>query len=204
MPATLYLSCPVPHSRGGPEDIPLRRFFPSSGSSFHCEGTLDQEGKTHKLRETHMDQQETLEQLQQLALKRSKPFCYSCYKDAPSGRCTKCGSDDLMRLLPEVGCEYGTDWIIEHILKNEIEPVDMDQAFEDFVRECYPETTKVGWMEFDTVTLMKEMDPVSWRCAQSDWESEQTEEENRFYYSSTGEYYCLSAITDLFDCSRLL
>jgi hypothetical protein len=87
MPATSYLSWPVPHSRSGPEDIPLRRFFPSSGSSFHCEGTLDQEGKTHKLREMHMDQLEILEQLKQLALKRSKPFCYSCYEEAPSGRC---------------------------------------------------------------------------------------------------------------------
>ncbi|MEN9722513.1 MAG: hypothetical protein RJB38_499 [Pseudomonadota bacterium] len=30
-----------------------------------------------------MEQQEILEQLKQLALKRSQPFCYSCY-DVPS------------------------------------------------------------------------------------------------------------------------
>ena len=127
-----------------------------------------------------MDQQEILKQLKQLALKRSQPFCYSCYEVAPSGPCKKCGSDDLMRLLPEVGCEYGTDWIVDHILKTELEPIDMDQAFEDFVRECYPENTKVGWMEFDTVTLMKEMDPIGWRCAQSDWESSELQELDQY------------------------
>ena len=45
--------------------------------------------------------------LEQLALKRSFPFCYSCYERAPSGRCKTCGSDDLMRELAGEGCEYG-------------------------------------------------------------------------------------------------
>ncbi len=136
-----------------------------------------------------MNNQEILEQLQSLAFKRSIPFCYNCYGKAPSRFCTKCGSDDLMRLLPEVGCEYGTDWIIEHILKTELEPVDMDQAFEDFVRDCYPETTKVGWMEFDTATLMKEMDPVGWRCAQNDWESQESNEGTIATFDSGTNYF---------------
>jgi hypothetical protein len=145
-----------------------------------------------------MNQQEILEQLKQLALKRSQPFCYSCYEVAPSGHCKKCGSDDLMRLLPEVGCEYGTDWIVEHILKSELEPIDMDQAFEDFVRECYPETTKVGWMESDTVTLMKEMDPISWKCAQSDWECSEIHDHDQYTQFHQGPTYLTADLKHLF------
>jgi len=50
---------------------------------------------------------EIFEQLKELAFKRSIPFCYSCYIEAPTGCCKVCGSDDLMRLVPGVGCEYG-------------------------------------------------------------------------------------------------
>ena len=78
--------------------------------------------------------------LHQLALKRSMPFCYSCYKVAPSGCCKTCGSDDLMRLVDGVGCEYGTDWIINHILENELEAIDLEESFEQMIRECYPES----------------------------------------------------------------
>jgi hypothetical protein len=141
-----------------------------------------------------MNNQEIFEQLKSLAFNHSIPFCYSCYEKAPSGCCTKCGSDDLMRLLPEVGCEYGTDWIVEHILKTELEPFDMDQAFEDFVRECYPETSKIGWMEFDTVKLMKEMDPISWRCAQVDFESQAESEKNAVSFDAGFTFYSTAHI----------
>lgn len=104
-------------------------------------------------------------QLEKLAFKRSKPFCYSCYEEAPTGCCQHCGSDDLMRLMPEVGCEYGTDWIIEQILKTELIVANLEESFEQSIRDCYSETTKVAWCEFDTITLLKEQDPISWRCA---------------------------------------
>lgn len=45
--------------------------------------------------------------LNQLALSISMPFCYSDYIECPTGRCPKCGSDDLMRLLTGVGCDWG-------------------------------------------------------------------------------------------------
>jgi hypothetical protein len=44
--------------------------------------------------------------LDQLALKRSVAFCYQCYRQAPTGRCVTCGSDDLMREMAGVGCEW--------------------------------------------------------------------------------------------------
>ena len=79
---------------------------------------------------------EIQQKLEQIALNRSIPFCYGCYKEAPTGCCKTCGSDDLMRLLPEVGCEYGTSWIIKHILETELDAVDLEEAFEESVREC--------------------------------------------------------------------
>jgi hypothetical protein len=63
--------------------------------------------------------------LEELAFKRTIPFCYGCYTEAPSGRCKTCGSDDLMRLMPSVGVEYGTDWVIKQILLEELTPVNV-------------------------------------------------------------------------------
>lgn len=137
--------------------------------------------------------------LTKLAFKRSSPFCYGCYKEAPIGRCNSCGSDDLMRILPGVGCEYGTDWVIRHILNDEIEAANLEEAFEESVRECYPEETKVGWMTFDTVTLMKEQDPISWRCALSEYESEEDSEGNIVSFDGGSTYYNLYDIEKLLD-----
>lgn len=140
---------------------------------------------------------EIQKQLQQLALKRSIPFCYGCYKEAPTGRCNSCGSDDLMRLVPEVGCEYGTDWIIRHILENELETANLDEMFEESVRQCYPEETKVGWMTFDTVTLMKEQDPIGWRCALADYESQEESEGSIISVDGGATYYSTQELSFL-------
>ena len=136
-------------------------------------------------------------QLEKLAFKRSKPFCYSCYEEAPTGCCQYCGSDDLMRLMPEVGCEYGTDWIIEQILKTELIVANLEESFEQSIRDCYSETTKVAWCEFDTITLLKEQDPISWSCALSEYESNEESEGNIISFDSGLSYYNISDIEEL-------
>ncbi len=70
-----------------------------------------------------------------------------------------------MLMLRGSGCEYGTDWVIKELLQESLEAVDLDEAFESFVRESYPDEITVGWMTLDAVSVMKEMDPVSWSCA---------------------------------------
>jgi len=130
-----------------------------------------------------------LEKLEQLAYKRSNPFCLSCYRVAKSGRCNSCGSDDLAREVPSVGCDWGSSWIIEHILKEELNPVGTDEAFEDFVRGCYPETTQVLWGNFDSVQLMKDHDPISWKLARDEWESQEEEEGNIISLDNGSTYY---------------
>mgnify|MGYP001590697104 CR=1 FL=1 len=49
-------------------------------------------------------------------------------------------------------------------------------------RECYPEETKVGWMTFDTVTLMKSQDPISWQIARDEWAPQRAEEDKYCYF----------------------
>jgi hypothetical protein len=142
---------------------------------------------------------EIKKQLEELAYKRSIPFCYSDYLECPTGRCAKCGSDDLMRLVPGVGCEWGIDWVVQHILETELEPVDLEEMFEESVRQIYPETTKVGWMEFDTVTLMKENDPVSWRCALADYESEEFSADNILSFDNGITFYQMNDVTQLIE-----
>ena len=132
---------------------------------------------------------EIKKQLEQIALNKSKPFCYSCYEVAPLGRCDCCGSDDLMRLIPDFGCEYGTDWIIKHILETELESADVEEAFEQSIRNCYPESTKVAWCEFDTVMLLKEQDPISWGCALSEYESNEEFEGNIISFNGSVYYW---------------
>ena len=136
-----------------------------------------------------MDKQEIETKLQQLAFNRSTAFCYSDYIKCPTGRCPKCGSDDLMRITEDDGPEYGTSWVIEEILRKELTSVNLEAAFEESVRECYPEEIKVGWMSFDAVTLMKEQDPVSWRCALVDYESQEESEGNTISFDNGSTYY---------------
>ena len=112
---------------------------------------------------------EIKEKLNKLALLRSKPFCYSCYQSTPSGVCPKCHSDDLMRELPGVGVEYGLGWVVEHIVESELTEIDREQAFEDSLEGLYPETTQIGFIEYDTITAMKELDPVAFELAESEY-----------------------------------
>lgn len=129
------------------------------------------------------------EQLKKLALKRSTAFCYGCYVKAPEGVCPQCHSDDLMRLLEGVGCDYGTSWMIDHILAEELEAVDLEEAFEEMIRSCYPEEVTIGWANFDTAGALKSLDPVGWRCAISDYESEEECEGNIISFDNGSTYY---------------
>ena len=136
-----------------------------------------------------------IERLDKIAFKVTKPFCYGCYSEAPTGRCSACGSDDLMRLLPGVGCEYGTDWVIRELVR-EIEPVDTNERFEESMRECYPETTQIGWLKYDTVSAMKELDPVWWDMAKSEWIDNEESEDMLMTFNFGYSYYAVSDVED--------
>lgn len=137
--------------------------------------------------------------LNELALKRSTPFCYSCYKAAPSGCCKTCGSDDLMRLVDGVGCEYGTDWIIKHILQEELTAIDTDEVFEESICQCYPEETTVGWMKFNTCELMKSQDPISWRIARDEYIDSLEQDEEIISFDGGENYYWMHGLENFLE-----
>lgn len=66
------------------------------------------------------------------------------------------------------------------------------------MRECYSEETTVGWLTFDTVTLLKQNDPVSWRCAVSDFASEEESEGHILSLDGGSNYYWMSDVEALF------
>jgi hypothetical protein len=135
-----------------------------------------------------------VEALTQIAGSKAIPFCYGCYTRAPSGRCATCLSDDLMFELPEVGVEYGTAWLLRECLRAHIDPANTLEAFEQSVAECYPESVKIGWIEYDTVTAIKELDPVSWKMAQDEWIDSEVSDGNLITFDNGSNYFWLSEI----------
>ncbi len=144
-----------------------------------------------------MNNEELYEKLTELAYQKSKPFCYSDYIVCPTVTCPICGSDDLMRHLDGVGVEYGTEWIIKEILQEELTPVDLEDAFAQSVEDIYGSTTTVGWGKFDTVTLLKEQDPITWRCALSEYESNEESDGTIVSFDNGSTYYHTQEVEEL-------
>ena len=147
-----------------------------------------------------MSKKETIyNQLTELAFQESIPFCYSCYIKAPTGRCDNCGSDDLMRLIEDSGCEYGTGWVIEELLKKHLEPVCQEEVFTQMVEDCYPIDTKVGWLELDTIDIIKTMYPLDWELAKDDYIYSLQEDEEILSFDDGSTYFWTSEIEQLIE-----
>lgn len=127
----------------------------------------------------------------------SRPFCYTCYQTAPSGRCAACGSDDLMREVPSVGVGYGLDWVAEHLVDDKLAAVDVDEAFEESVAEIYPETVKIGWIEYDVASAIKELDPVSWNLAKSEWIDSEASDDLLMTFDNGSTYYRVADVEQM-------
>jgi len=137
--------------------------------------------------------------LEAIAFKKSKPFCYSCYKEAPSGRCASCHSDDLMRITDDDGPEFGIEWVVRSLVETNLTKADTESAFEESVSESYPETVKVGWMELDSISVMKSMDPVWWSMAHSEYVDNELADENLITFDNGSTYYLVSDLEQFID-----
>lgn len=142
---------------------------------------------------------EIQEKLEQLAFDRTTPFCYGCYVKAPEAVCPHCHSDDFMRHLEGVCVEWGTDWVIKHILQDELTAIDTDKAFEDSIRGCYPEETIVGWLKLDTVEILKSQDPISWRIAKDEYIDSLEQDEEIITFDGGSNYYWKDDLEQLLD-----
>ena len=145
-----------------------------------------------------MSKRETIyNQLTALAFQVSKPFCYLCYREVKTSHCPKCGTDEFMRIMDGVGCEYGTEWIIEEILRQHLEPVNQEETFESMIEDCYPMETKVGWMDLNTVDVLKTMDEISWDIAKDEYISSLEEDEELISFDNGSTYYWVHDIEEL-------
>ena len=132
--------------------------------------------------------QDITKQLEKIAFQKTTAFCYHCYQKAPIGVCSTCGSDDLMRELEGVGVEWGVEWALEDILRESLEPVNQEEIFESMVEDCYPEETKVGWLNLDTVTLLKEQE-FDWEYAKDDYIYHLTDDEELITFNGRDYYW---------------
>lgn len=137
--------------------------------------------------------------LERLAFNKTIPFCYSCYKDAPKGKCNVCHSDDLMRHLPGVGVEYGTDWIINKILEENLETPCFEELFEQSVDDCYGEEVQIGWLNLNPAQVIKNQDPISWDIAKSEYIDSLVEDEQLVTFDNGGSYYWVYEVEGFLD-----
>ena len=142
---------------------------------------------------------EILKKLENTAQERTIPFCMSCYLKAPQGVCPSCHSDDLAKWMDGVGLDWNLNFAIEYILQEELTPVNVEEAFEDMIRSCYPEETIVGWMKFDTCDLMKSQDPISWKIAREEYIDELESEEEIMSFDNGSIYYRTSDLEELLE-----
>lgn len=137
--------------------------------------------------------------LRTLAKNVSKPFCYSCYEivDTKSGHCKHCGSDDSARIVAGVGVDFGLTWVVDHILKAELESANLESSFEDMMAEVYPESTTVGFCSFNTVDLLKNNDPIAWKIALDEHIDSLEQDESVFTHDNGSTYYWANDVKNL-------
>ena len=133
------------------------------------------------------------EQLTALAFDKTDNFCYCCYKVVKGENCPSCGSDDFMRHLQGVGVEYGTDWVIEHLIKEHCSPIDEEELYEDLLNETC-EKVKIGTLEYEAGYVLKNIDPVAFRCGVSDMLSDEDQ-----YAEIDGQYYHVYDIENMIE-----
>ncbi len=127
-------------------------------------------------------------------MKITDNFCYSCYKVVKSEQCPDCGTDDFMRHLEGVGVEYGTEWVIEHLLNTRLTPVDGEEMYEDLLDECYPEV-RIGSSFFSPSRIIKELDPVCFNMGVTEHLDSLVEDGRLYEYG--GDYYDIDELDDM-------
>ncbi len=57
------------------------------------------------------------------------------------------------------------------------------------MKSCYPETTQVAWASFDTISILKEMDPIAWELARSEWTSTEEADGHLISFDKGSTYF---------------
>ena len=133
------------------------------------------------------------DKLNALAFAVTDNFCYGCYTVVKDDHCPICYSDDFMRHLDGVGVEYGTDWVVEHLIEEHCSPVDAEEQFEELLNETC-ETIKIGSLEYDPGYVLRNIDPISFRCGVADMLADDEQ-----FIEVNGEHYRISDIETMIE-----
>ena len=57
---------------------------------------------------------------------------------------------------------------LEKRVKAELDPIDLDQRYRDFLDEIYPEV-KIGDSRYSPSRIVEELSPTDFRCGKVDW-----------------------------------
>ena len=138
------------------------------------------------------------EQLTERAYDESHAFCYSDYRRVEANedgeyRCPKCGSDDLMRELEGVGVEWGTDWIVEHLVREEGEEVDIAELYRDLLDEIY-DPIKFGELEYSPSMVLESVDRVAFEMGCDEYADSELDDGRLIELN--GSYYRMNGITE--------
>lgn len=136
--------------------------------------------------------------LEQLAWEASRPFCYGDYitvvpNEKGEAICPQCGSDDLMREVENVGCDYGITWVMEHIVTTDGEHVDVEELYRDLLDECY-QPIKFGDLEYSPSQVLESVDRVAFRIGVSEYADSEVEDGRLIEIG--GNYYRLDDVTE--------
>lgn len=63
---------------------------------------------------------------------------------------------------------------------------ELEERYENFLREAHGETVKIAGHEYDTARALKDVDPTAYRCGFSDWLDSELGET---LWEVDGEYY---------------
>ena len=73
-------------------------------------------------------------------------------------------------------------------IKEVLEPFDSEKDLEEIVEDSYPQFVKIGWLEVETVQILKKMDKVQWKMALRDRENDLVND-NYIVYVGDNYYY---------------
>lgn len=130
----------------------------------------------------------------ELAYRVTENFCYGCYKVVEGSHCPECHSDDFMRHLDGVGVEYGTEWVIESLIKEHCTAIDEDELYDQMLDECYPDF-EMGYSSWTASEVLKELDPTGYRVGKADYFGSDDET----YKEIDGDYYLVSDIEEMIE-----
>ncbi len=135
--------------------------------------------------------------LEKLAYQETTPFCYLCYKDAPSGTCLFCGSDDLMRHMKGEGVEYGVDWIVKLLIQEHVSSYkdsDFREIYDEYLDDRTHATITIQGTVFYASTIYRELDPLAYDMGFNQF---MEDDERIIHYDN--HWYQISDIQEMID-----